>query len=75
MKRELFSDWLFIFIDAKEIEVKDKDGKVKKGVIFTAVGVNMNGKKEILLSMLFYGDENLQMWREVLLDLKNRGVI
>lgn len=74
MNRELSSDWFFIFIDAKGIDVKDENGKVKRGVIFTVVGVSMEGKKEILSSMLFYGDENLQMWKEVLLNLKNRGV-
>ncbi|MCX7725553.1 MAG: IS256 family transposase [Chitinispirillaceae bacterium] len=74
IKRELHSDWLIISIDAKKIEVKDNENKVKKGTLFTALGTNMEGKKEVLSSPLFYGDENLQMWKEVLLDLKNRGV-
>lgn len=71
--RELSSDWLIVYIDAKEIEVKS-GGKVKKMVIISGIGVNMEGKKELLGSLVFEGRETLSYWREFLLDLKNRGV-
>jgi len=72
--RQLYSDWLVIAIDAKRIDVKE-DKLVRKAVLLTATGVNMNGEKEVISSMLFYGNENLTFWREILLDLKKRGVV
>jgi len=56
--RELSSDWLVVYIDAKEIEVKS-GGKVKKMVIISGIGVNMEGKKELLGSLVFEGRETL----------------
>ena len=71
--RQLSPDWLVIAIDAKRLDVKD-DKVVRKAVLLTATGINMEGKKEVISSMLFYGNENLTCWREILLDLKKRGV-
>ena len=71
--RQLSPDWLVIAIDAKRLDVKE-DKVVRKAVLLTATGINMEGKKEVISSMLFYGNENLTCWREILLDLKKRGV-
>jgi len=65
--------WIEKVPDAKEIEVKS-GGKVKKMVIISGIGVNMEGKKELLGSLVFEDRETLSCWREFLLDLKNRGV-
>ena len=73
LSRELESDWLVVFADAKIIEVKDKE-KVKKKIILTAVGINMKGQKEILGSEIYEGNETIEKWREFLLKLKNRGL-
>jgi transposase-like protein len=72
--RQLESDYVFIYIDAKVIDVTDETGHVKKAVHFLALGVNMEMKKEILLSESFFGNECLDLWRKVLQNLKNRGV-
>jgi transposase-like protein len=72
--RELQSDWLAIFIDAKVIDVKNEKGEVKKATFLTAVGVDMDGKKQFLASILVYGSENLDAWKEMLENLSQRGV-
>jgi transposase-like protein len=46
--RPLASDWLFIFIDAKAIDLRDEAGVIKKGTHFIVTGVGLDGKKEIL---------------------------
>lgn len=72
--RPLHPDWLFVFADAKIIELKDDHDQVKKAVHFLLVGVAMNGQKEILAATTFWGNEVLEAWRAVLIDLKNRGL-
>jgi len=73
--RPLAPDWLCLFIDAKIIELKDEHEQVKKAVHFLVVGVGLDGKKEILTAATFWGNEVLESWRKVLVDLKNRGLV
>jgi len=80
--RELSSDWLFIYIDAKELEVKkggeeegkEESRKVRKANLLTAIGIDLKGKKEFLCSYLHYGNENLEAWKGILETLSTRGV-
>lgn len=44
--RQLESDWAFIYVDAKVIDLVDDSGAIKKAVHFTALGVNLECKKE-----------------------------
>lgn len=71
--RELDPDWLVLYADAKELEVKE-DGKVKKMVLITCVGVDMDGRREVVGSKLYEGRESLEKWRDFLLRLKKRGM-
>ena len=73
-QRQLESDYAFVYIDAKVIDILDETGHIKKAVHFLALGVNMEMKKEILLSESFFGNESLDLWRKVLQNLKNRGL-
>ena len=73
VNRDLESDWLVVFMDVKIIYVKE-DKKVKKMVIYTAVGVNMEGRKEILGSEVYEGNENIEKWKDFLNKLENRGM-
>jgi putative transposase len=73
--RPLGPDWLALFIDAKLIELKDEHEQVKQAVHFLVVGVGLDGKKEILSACTFWGNEVLEAWRKVLIDLKNRGLV
>jgi len=73
VNRELETDWLVVFMDVKIIYVKE-DKKVKKMVIYTAVGVNMEGRKEILGSEVYEGNENIKKWKEFMIKMRNRGL-
>ena len=72
--RPLHPDWLFLFIDAKVVHLKDEHDRVKKAVHFLVVGLNTQGYKELLTSQIFWGNEELDAWRQVLIQLKNRGL-
>ena len=72
--RPLAADWLALFIDAKIIELKDEHEQVKKAAHFLVLGIGLDGKKEVLSAVTFWGNEVLESWRKVLLDLKNRGL-
>jgi len=73
--RPLVADWLCLFIDAKIIDLKDEHEQVKKAVHFLVIGIGLDGKKEILTAATFWGNEVLESWRKVLLELKNRGLV
>lgn len=73
-ERQLDSDWLFLYADAKVIDMADESSSIKKAINFTVVGINMDGKKEMLLSTSFFGNENIDLWKKVIINLKNRGL-
>jgi transposase-like protein len=73
--RPLAPDWLCLFIDAKIIELKDEHEQVKKAVHFLVIGIALDGKKEVITASSFWGNEVLEAWRKVLIDLKNRGLV
>ncbi len=61
-----------IWMDAMHFKIRD-EGKVKTKAIYTVLGVNMEGKKEVL--GLYQGDhESATFWLQVLTDLSQRGV-
>ena len=72
--RPLAADYMFLFIDAKVLYLRDAKGVLSKGVNYIVVGVGMNARKEILLNKVFWQREAADTWRTVLLDLKNRGL-
>ena len=63
-----------IFIDC--IHVKIRDGQVANRPIYVALGVTVNGERDILgLWAGEHGDgEGAKYWLRVLTELKNRGV-
>lgn len=73
--RPLAPDWLGLFLDAKVIDLKDEHDQVKKAVHFLVIGIGLDGKKEVISACSFWGNEVLESWRKVLIDLKNRGVV
>jgi transposase-like protein len=73
--QELESEYDFIYIDAYHCMIKDtKDGRVKKGVIYTVLGVDKCANKSIIGFYPFFGHENKSTWMEVFQDLINRGM-
>lgn len=72
--RPLSPDWYAIFIDAKVIHLKDEHDHVLEAIHFLVIGYGTHGKKEVLTAATFWGKEQLESWRKVLLDLRNRGL-
>jgi putative transposase len=61
-----------IFIDA--IMVKIRDGQVANRPIYCAIGVTVDGERDILGLWAGTGGEGAKYWLQVLTELKNRGV-
>lgn len=61
-----------VFIDA--IHVKIRDGQVTNRPIYLAIGVTVNGERDILGLWAGDGGEGAKFWLSVLTDIKNRGV-
>jgi transposase-like protein len=61
-----------IFIDA--IQVKIRDGNVANRPIYVALGVTVDGERDILGLWAGDGGEGAKYWLHVLTEVKNRGV-
>ena len=70
--RPLDEVYAAIFIDA--IQVKVRDGQVANRPIYAAIGVSLDGDKDILGLWAGTGGEGAKFWMAVLTDLKNRGI-
>jgi len=75
------TDWLarpldrvypVVFIDA--IHVKVRDGQVQNRAYYCAIGVTVDGKRDILGIWPSAGGEGAKYWHGVLTELRNRGV-
>ena len=70
--RPLESIYAVVFFDGVVFKVR-KDGKIINRCVYTVLGINMDGRKDIL--GLWIGDnESASFWTLVCNDLKNRGV-
>jgi transposase-like protein len=70
--RPLDEIYAAIFIDA--IVVKVRDGQVANRPIYAAIGVTLDGGKDILGLWAGTGGEGAKFWMSVLTDIRNRGV-
>ena len=61
-----------LFVDA--IMVKVRDGQVTNRPFYVAIGVTVNGERDILGLWAGDGSEGAQFWLSVLTEIKNRGV-
>ena len=61
-----------MFIDA--IFVKIRDGQVANRPIYVAIGVTVDGERDILGLWAGQGGEGAKYWLTVLTEIKNRGV-
>ncbi|MDC3729344.1 IS256 family transposase, partial [Rhodococcus sp. Rp3] len=59
-----------VFIDA--IHVKIRDGQVTNRPIYVAIGVSVNGERDILGLWAGDGGEGAKFWLAVLTEIKNR---
>ncbi len=70
--RPLDEIYAAVFIDA--IVVKVRDGQVANRPFYAAIGVSLDGEKDILGLWAGTGGEGAKFWMSVLTDLRNRGV-
>jgi transposase-like protein len=70
--RPLDAVYAAIFVDA--IVVKVRDGQVTNRPVYAAIGVTLEGCKDILGLWAGPGGEGAKFWMSVLTDLRNRGV-
>ena len=61
-----------VFIDA--IIVKIRDGQVANRPVYTAIGVTVDGQRDILGLWIGTGGEGAKYWLQVLTEIRNRGV-
>ena len=71
-KRPLNSIYPFIYLDAIHYKVREEGIYISKA-FYTVLGVNLEGKKEIL-GLYLNESEGAKFWLQVLTDLQNRGV-
>ena len=70
--RPLDRKYAIVFMDAVHFNVR-QDGHVVKKAVYVAIGVRLNGRKDVL-GMWIGGNESAKYWLGVLNELKNRGV-
>ncbi|RLQ01036.1 IS256 family transposase [Micromonospora sp. BL1] len=70
--RPLDEIYAAVFIDA--IVVKVRDGQVANRPFYAAIGVTLDGEKDVLGLWAGSGGEGAKFWMSVLTDLRNRGV-
>lgn len=70
--RPLESVYPVIWLDAMHYKVR-QEGLVQSKAVYSVLGVNLDGIKEVL-GIYFGSSESASFWRQVLNDLKQRGV-
>jgi putative transposase len=70
--RQLDAVYPIMYLDAIQFKVRD-NGHVKNKAIYLAIGVKMNGLKEVL-GLWIAQTEGAKFWLQVMTELKNRGV-
>lgn len=71
-QRPLESIYAVVFMDAIHYNVRC-EGRIVKKTVYIAIGINMDGKKEVL-GMYVGENESAKYWLSILNGLKNRGV-
>jgi putative transposase len=69
--RPLDAVYAAVFVDA--IVVKVRDGQVANRPVYAAIGVSLDGERDILGLWAGSGGEGAKFWMSVLTDIKNRG--
>jgi len=70
--RPLQAMYPFVWLDAIHYKIKE-DGRYISKAVYTILGVNMDGRKEVL-GLYVSENEGANFWLQVLTDLSNRGV-
>jgi putative transposase len=70
--RPLDALYPILYLDCTHVKVRDT-GAVRNKAVFLAIGVNMDGHKEVL-GLWIAQTEGAKFWLQVVTELKNRGV-
>jgi putative transposase len=65
--------WPIVYFDGIVVHVRGASGRVSQHTVYVALGVNLEGKKELLGLWLSEG-EGAKFWLGCLTDLRNRGL-
>jgi len=71
--RQLDPVWPIVYFDGIVVHVRGENGRVSQHTIYVALGVNLEGHKE-LLGLWLSENEGAKFWLSCLTDLKNRGL-
>jgi putative transposase len=71
--RPLSAVWPIVYFDGVTVHVRGASGRVTQHTIYVALGVNLEGHKE-LLGLWLGENEGAKFWLSCLTDLKNRGL-
>ena len=71
--RRLEAIWPIVFMDGIVVHIRGESGRVSEHTMYVAIGVNWEGRKE-LLGLWLNETEGAKFWLSCLTDLKNRGV-
>lgn len=71
--RTLDPVWPIVYFDGIVVHVRGENRRVSQHTIYVALGVNLDGKKE-LLGLWLSQNEGAKFWLSCLTDLKNRGL-
>jgi transposase-like protein len=71
--RPLEGVWPIVYFDGIVVHVRGANGRVSQHTIYVALGVNLEGHKE-LLGLWLAQTEGAKFWLGCLTDLKNRGL-
>ncbi len=71
--RTLESVWPIVYFDGLVVHVRGDNGRVSQHTVYVALGVNLDGRKE-LLGLWLAESEGAKFWLSCLTDLKNRGL-
>ena len=71
--RRLDAVWPIVYLDGIVVHVRGENGRVSQHTMYVAIGVNLQGKKE-LLGLWLSETEGAKFWLACLTDLKNRGL-
>jgi transposase-like protein len=71
--RPLAPVWPIVYFDGLVVHVRGANGRVSQHTVYVALGVNLEGKKE-LLGLWLGESEGAKFWLSCLTDLQSRGL-
>jgi transposase-like protein len=71
--RRLDAVWPIVFFDGIVVHVRGEGGRVSQHTLYVALGVNLQGRKE-LLGLWLNHSEGAKFWLSCLTDLQSRGL-